>query len=397
MSLRSDVSTLPQMVRGHARGAHACGQGFSGAGRAGCSRCRPCRPRPSPRSRRRRAPDPHRRGAPRRGRGTAGADAHRGVPLREARGRVLAASSLAAGVRCRRSTTRRWTATPCAPPTSPARRTTPRSRSRWPPTSRRAARTRPRSRPGPPHRIMTGAPVPVGGGRGRAGRAHRRRRRARARVPRAGGRARHVRRAGEDVAAGAVVLAGGHGAGARRRSASRPRSARPRCRCAAARWCSCSPRGPSWSRRARRCGRARSTSRTGRCWWRPSSDAGGVGELLRFVPDDVAQFLRRARRAARPGRRSRDHLRRDERGRLRGRQGGAGRPRASSSSRWRCSRAARRAPGRVDGGVPVVTLPGNPVSSQVSFEVFVRPGAARRARATPIPSGRGSPPRWRRR
>ena len=29
--------------------------------------------------------------------------------------------------------------------------------------------------------------------------------------------------------------------------------------------------------------------------------------------------------------------------------------------------------GRLDGGVPVVTLPGNPVSSHVSFEVFVRP------------------------
>jgi molybdopterin molybdotransferase len=27
----------------------------------------------------------------------------------------------------------------------------------------------------------------------------------------------------------------------------------------------------------------------------------------------------------------------------------------------------------LDGGVPVVTLPGNPVSAQVSFEVFVRP------------------------
>ena len=41
--------------------------------------------------------------------------------------------------------------------------------------------------------------------------------------------------------------------------------------------------------------------------------------------------------------------------------------------------------GTVDG-VPVVTLPGNPVSAFVSFEVFVRP-ALRRARATPPPTG----------
>jgi molybdopterin molybdotransferase len=35
-------------------------------------------------------------------------------------------------------------------------------------------------------------------------------------------------------------------------------------------------------------------------------------------------------------------------------------------------------------GLPVVTLPGNPVSSQVSFEVFVRP-ALRAAMGHPIP------------
>ena len=37
------------------------------------------------------------------------------------------------------------------------------------------------------------------------------------------------------------------------------------------------------------------------------------------------------------------------------------------------------------GGVGVVTLPGNPVSSHVSFEVFVRPGAAGRARPSAAP------------
>jgi molybdopterin molybdotransferase len=40
--------------------------------------------------------------------------------------------------------------------------------------------------------------------------------------------------------------------------------------------------------------------------------------------------------------------------------------------------------GRLDGGVPVVTLPGNPVSAQVSFEVFVRP-ALRAALGHPYP------------
>ena len=40
--------------------------------------------------------------------------------------------------------------------------------------------------------------------------------------------------------------------------------------------------------------------------------------------------------------------------------------------------------GRLDGGVAVVTLPGNPVSAQVSFEVFVRP-ALRAALGHPHP------------
>ena len=47
--------------------------------------------------------------------------------------------------------------------------------------------------------------------------------------------------------------------------------------------------------------------------------------------------------------------------------------------------------GTVDG-VPVVTLPGNPVSAFVSFEVFVRPGAAAGARARlPRPAARAGP------
>ena len=50
-------------------------------------------------------------------------------------------------------------------------------------------------------------------------------------------------------------------------------------------------------------------------------------------------------------------------------------------------------PGRPQGAgtgptaTPIVTLPGNPVSAFVSFEVFVRPGAAPAARARRPPTG----------
>ena len=45
-----------------------------------------------------------------------------------------------------------------------------------------------------------------------------------------------------------------------------------------------------------------------------------------------------------------------------------------SSCRSRCSRGCRRGSGRLGpDGTPIFTLPGNPVSAYVSFEVFVRP------------------------
>ncbi len=64
-----------------------------------------------------------------------------------------------------------------------------------------------------------------------------------------------------------------------------------------------------------------------------------------------------------------------------------------SSSRWRCSRACRRAPGLAGAnGTPIVTLPGNPVSALVSFEVFVR-SPLRAAMGLPRPgSARGARP-----
>lgn len=100
-------------------------------------------------------------------------------------------------------------------------------------------------------------------------------------------------------------------------------------------------------------------------------EAGGLAELLRFVPDDVEQFLAV----------------------LRERAGGADLVLTSggvSAGAYEVVKDALtgrgvefvkvamqpggpQGAGRLDGGVPVVTLPGNPVSSLVSFEVFVRP------------------------
>ena len=70
-------------------------------------------------------------------------------------------------------------------------------------------------------------------------------------------------------------------------------------------------------------------------------EAGGRAELLRFVPDDVDQFLKvlgERDGRGRPG----AHLRRRECRGVRGGEGRAGRARGRRSSRSRCSRAARR-------------------------------------------------------
>ena len=100
-------------------------------------------------------------------------------------------------------------------------------------------------------------------------------------------------------------------------------------------------------------------------------EAGGQAELLRFVPDDVAQFLAvLAERAAgvdlvlTSGGVSagayevvKDAL--------------AGR--GVTFGKVAMQPGGPQGAGRLDGGVAVVTLPGNPVSALVSFEVFVRP------------------------
>jgi len=100
-------------------------------------------------------------------------------------------------------------------------------------------------------------------------------------------------------------------------------------------------------------------------------DAGALAELLRFVPDDVAQFLAvLAERAvgvdlvltsggvsAGAYEVVKDAL--------------AGR--GVTFDKVAMQPGGPQGAGRLDGGVPVVTLPGNPVSALVSFEVFVRP------------------------
>ena len=111
-------------------------------------------------------------------------------------------------------------------------------------------------------------------------------------------------------------------------------------------------------------------------------DAGARAELLRFVPDDVAQFLAvLAQRAAgvdlvlTSGGVSagayevvKDAL--------------AGR--GVTFGKVAMQPGGPQGAGRLDGGVAVVTLPGNPVSALVSFEVFVRP-ALRAALGHPHP------------
>jgi molybdopterin molybdotransferase len=111
-------------------------------------------------------------------------------------------------------------------------------------------------------------------------------------------------------------------------------------------------------------------------------DAGARAELLRFVPDDVAQFLAvLAERAvgvdlvltsggvsAGAYEVVKDAL--------------AGR--GVTFGKVAMQPGGPQGAGRLDGGVPVVTLPGNPVSALVSFEVFVRP-ALRAAFGHPHP------------
>ena len=155
----------------------------------------------------------------------------------------------------RLKTTARWTATRCAPATSPRRATV------LPVSQRIAAGSvgAPLA-PGTAARIFTGAQVPAGadavvmqelcsavdGG---------------VRIDAAVRVGQAIRRRGEDVERGARVLAAGS-ACRRRRSEWRRRSARRRCRSLAGRGSPCSRPATSSRCRARRSSPARSTTRT---------------------------------------------------------------------------------------------------------------------------------------
>jgi molybdopterin molybdotransferase len=118
-------------------------------------------------------------------------------------------------------------------------------------------------------------------------------------------------------------------------------------------------------------------------------EAGAVAELLRFVPDDVEQFLGVLRERVKEG----VDLVLTSGGVSAGAYEvvkdaftGRGVEFVKVTMQPGGPQGAGRVPdiGGELGGVAVVTLPGNPVSSQVSFEVFVRP-ALRAAMGHPHP------------
>ena len=189
-------------------------------------------------------------------------------------------------------------------------------------------------------------------GRGGAGRADRRRRPSGCGSTRRPRPAQHVRRAGEDVAAGDVVLPAGHGARPGPDRARRGRRRRRRSRCAAGRGCWCSPPAPSWSRRASRCAPGQIYESNGPMLAAAVERRGrSAPSCCASCPTTSTQFLgdaRRARLARRPVDLVAD-LGRGQRGGLRGGQGRASPTAGSSSSRSRCSRAGRRARARLDG------------------------------------------------
>jgi molybdopterin molybdotransferase len=302
------------------------------------------------------------------------------LPLREAPGRVLA-EPLLAGVALPPFDNSAMDgyavravdvagATEDAPVTLPVAADIPAGRTDTPPLE-----------PGTAHRIMTGAPVPVGadavvqvehtdGGAERV------------RVFRAPAPGTSVRRAAEDVEAGAVVLPAGTVLGA------------PQIGVAAA------VGAATLAVRRRPVVLVLSTGselvapgtplRPGQIYESNGpmlvaavDDAGGVGELLRFVPDDVAHLHRVLGERLDAGTVD-----------LVITSGGI------SAGAYEVVREAltergvefvkvAMQPGGPQGvgrfaGTGVVALPGNPVSSQVSFEVFVRP-ALRAALGHPHP------------
>ncbi|OZM82952.1 molybdopterin molybdenumtransferase [Pseudonocardia sp. MH-G8] len=238
--------------------------------------------------------------------------------------------------------------------------------------------------PGTAHRIMTGAAVPEGADaivpveQTDAGLD-------RVRLSAAPAAGAHVRRAGEDVRAGDVVLSAGTVLGA------------PQIGVAAAVGCATVPvrRRPrvlvlSTGSELVAAGTPLQPGQiyesNGPMLAAAVEDAGGSAELLRFVPDDVEQFLGRLRERLADG--PVDLLLTSG-----GVSAGAYEVvkdaftgRGVEFVKVAMQPGGPQGAGRLTdpGGVAVVTLPGNPVSSHVSFEVFVRP-ALRAALGHPHP------------
>ncbi len=224
--------------------------------------------------------------------------------------------------------------------------------------------------PGTTHRIMTGAPLPAGadavvqvehtdGGAERV------------RVFRAPAPGTSVRRTGEDVAVGAVVLPAGTvlgpaqiGVAAAVGAAALPVRRRPVVLVLSTGSELVAPGSPLAP--------GQIYESNGPMLAAAVEEAGGVGELLHFVPDDVAHLHRvlDARLAAAPV-----DLVLTSGGISAGayevvREALAGR--GVEFVKVAMQPGGPQGSGRLRG-TGVVALPGNPVSSQVSFEVFVRP------------------------
>ena len=191
----------------------------------------------------------------------------------------------------------------------------------------------------------------------------------------------YVRRAGQDTAAGELVSPAGGAAHGRHAGDCWPRWASARSPCVAARGSrSCRP-ATSCGRPVRRWRRARSTTPTDLPWPRRSQRPAASPcrwSALRTIRRRSSSWSCVARRrptcwwppaACRVGA-SRPCARRRSSAWAR-----------STSGASACSRASRSPLASVRG-VPVLGLPGNPVSALVTFELFVRPLI--RAHARPV-------------